>query len=100
MNRMVNSLRPFGLFLTAAALILGLSMGIRQALGLFIPDMTAATGIGMATFSAAFAVQNLLWGFVSPLGGMLADRVGTGLTLALGTVLYAFGLGLMAFTQT
>ncbi|MEM1138691.1 MAG: MFS transporter, partial [Pseudomonadota bacterium] len=31
---------------------------------------------------------------------MLADRVGTGLTLALGTSLYAFGLGLMAFTQT
>src|SRR5690606_6505043 len=48
--------------LVAAGLILSLSMGLRQSLGLFMEPMVRTTGITVATFGFAMAVQNLAWG--------------------------------------
>ncbi|MGB0694608.1 MAG: MFS transporter [Rhodospirillaceae bacterium] len=81
---------------TAGAIILGLNLGVRQSMGLFIPDMAADLGWSTAVFGLAFAIQNLLWGLGSPVAGMMADRWGTAKTLMLGTALYGAGLLLMA----
>jgi MFS family permease len=49
-------------------------------------------GWGRDVFSMAFAIQNIVWGIGSIFMGILADRYGSGRTIALGAVLYALGM--------
>ena len=84
----------FALF--AAFVILGLGMGLRQSFGLFVGPITVDTGVPVATLSLAFAIQNLLWGVMTPFVGALADRYGTQRFLILGSLLYASGLAVMS----
>lgn len=88
------------LVLVAAAIVLGLNMGVRQTFGLFLEPMVAALEIPRGTFALAIAFQNLLWGALQPLFGGLADRYGTGRLLALGGALYAAGILVMAGVPT
>src|SRR5690606_33962710 len=53
-------------------------------------------GWGVASFSFAIAMQNLIWGVTQPLFGALADRYGTARTVMLGGLLYVAGLVVMA----
>jgi len=76
--------------------VLGLNMGIRQTFGLFLEPMTADLGIGRGSYSLAIAVQNLLWGVMTPFFGVFADRYGTGRVLVLGGIVYAAGILIMA----
>jgi len=80
--------------------VLGLNMGIRQTFGLFLEPMTADLGIGRGSFSLAIAVQNLLWGVMTPFFGVFADRYGTGRCLVFGGVLYAAGILIMALGES
>lgn len=75
-----------------AAAIVTLAMGVRQAFGLFLPDMSGDLDIGRSSFGLALALQNLLFGLAQPFVGALADRHGAGRVVAVGTVLYAAGL--------
>src|SRR5690606_21300520 len=50
-------------------------------------------------FSMAFAIQNLVWGIGAIFMGMLADRYGSGRTVALGVALYVLGLLGMYYAQ-
>lgn len=84
------------LVLVAAGTILSTSMGIRQSLGLFLGPITYATGIPIATFGLAMAVQNLAWGIGQPFMGALADRFGGRLVIITGAVCFAAGLWLMS----
>ncbi|WP_421868437.1 MFS transporter [Motiliproteus sp.] len=84
----------------AGLLILLLNMGVRQSMGLLLPDMQISYGWPMAELSFAFAVQNLVWGAVSPLAGLAAERYGTVRVLLAGTVLYAAGLALLAVSES
>lgn len=84
----------------AGAAMLGLSMGLRQTLGLFLEPMTAAIGVSHSSFGLAIAVQNLLWGALTPAFGAVADRWGTGRVLVLGALLYIGGLVTMGLVQT
>lgn len=79
----------------AGATILCLALGIRQTFGLFLPAMTVELGISRQVFALAIAYQNLLWGLVQPLVGMLADRFGAGRVIALGCLCYIAGLLVM-----
>ncbi|WP_142849017.1 MFS transporter [Telmatospirillum sp. J64-1] len=88
------------LILFCGSLVLSLNLGIRQSLGLFIPDLMNEKGWSAGTLAFAFAIQNLVWGLASPLGGMLADRWGTAKTLALGCAVYASGLALMGMSDS
>jgi MFS family permease len=88
------------LVLFAAMVVLGLNMGVRQTFGLFLEPMTAALDVSRGTFSLAIAVQNLLWGVLQAVCGALADRYGGGRIMAVGGVLYAIGLAVMALVQT
>jgi len=69
-----------------------LAMGVRATFGLFMQPMGLAHGWGREVFSMAFAIQNLVWGVSSILMGMMADRYGSGRTIALGALLYAAGM--------
>ncbi len=84
------------LSLVAAGTILSLSMGLRQSLGLFVEPMMRDTGITVATFGLAMAVQNLAWGIGQPFMGALCDRFGGRLVVVIASVLYCAGLFLTA----
>jgi predicted MFS family arabinose efflux permease len=86
--------------LGAAGLILMLALGTRQGFGLFLQPMCSALGWGRETFSAAIALQNLVWGLAQPFTGMIADRYGAARVTAVGGLLYAVGLVMMANSTT
>lgn len=58
----MRSLRPAAPILIGAAVMLSLSMGIRQSLGLVMPSLTRDIAISVSEFTLALSVQNLAWG--------------------------------------
>lgn len=77
-----------------ASLILMITMGMRQSLGLFITPLNTATGLGIASISFAMAVAQLVWGAVQPIFGAVADRWGPARVIVLGSLLLAVGSAL------
>lgn len=75
-----------------AATIVTLSMGVRQAFGLFLPQMSMELSITRTEFGLALAIQHLLFGIAQPFVGALADRHGAGRIAVAGALLYAAGL--------
>jgi predicted MFS family arabinose efflux permease len=71
-------------------------MGTRQTFGLFLEPVTAEFGIGRGNFALAIAVQNLIWGLLTPFFGVFADRYGTARCVAFGGVVYVCGILIMA----
>jgi MFS family permease len=86
--------------LAAGATILSIALGIRHGFGLFLQPMSLDNGWGREMFAFAIAAQNLIWGAVQPVTGMIADRFGTAKTVLGGSALYGTGLVLMAYSQT
>ncbi len=97
---MIAARRASVVILFCAAVILALNMGVRQTFGLFIEPITLDLGISRGNFALAIAVQNLLWGVLSPFFSMLADRYGTARVLVFGGVVYVLGLLVMAYGDT
>ncbi len=83
--------RPW-IVIACAATIVTLAMGVRQAFGLFLPQMSADLGISRASFGLALALQNLLFGLIQPFVGAIADKHGSGRVVAVGTLVYIAGL--------
>ncbi len=77
--------------LLAAAGTFALTMGVRQTMGLFLADVNASTGLGVANISLAFAYGQLWWGLTQPFAGAAADRLGAGCVLFIGVCLVALG---------
>ena len=73
-------------------LIVLMAMGTRATFGLFMQPMGLEFGWSREVFSMAFALQNLTWGVGAIAAGMMADRFGSGRTVALAAALYALGL--------
>lgn len=96
----MNADRHYWPLVLAAAAILMLLMGARQSLGLFIAPLDAATGIGVAGISLAFAVSQFVWGAAQPLWGALADRYGTRAVICGGALLTALGTALIPFAHS
>jgi predicted MFS family arabinose efflux permease len=93
---LLRALRPALPILIGASLMLSLSMGLRQSLGIFLQPLTHGVGISVADFTLAIAVQNLAWGFLQPLAGAFTVRVGFRAIMVVGALLYIAGLSLMA----
>lgn len=91
---------PLWLMLLAAGGIFGVTMGVRQSLGLFLGPINTATGLGLASVSLAFAVGQLWWGLAQPFAGMVADRYGPGRVLAGGVVVLGVGAALIPLMHT
>lgn len=96
---MSQPLRPYWFVLLAAGSIVGMAMGLRQVMGLYLPDMTRDLGIGREPFSTAMAVANLIWGVGSVGLGLVSDRYGAGRVIAIGAVSTVAGLLLMSIGQ-
>ena len=82
--------------LIGAAVLLGIGMGLRQSLGLFLTPVTHDLGLTATTFTFAIAIQNIVWGLSQAPIGALADRFGLRVTLLGGAAIYAVGLVVMA----
>src|SRR2546421_9001599 len=78
--------RPLWVVVLSAGLLIGLAMGIRQVMGLYLAPMTKYLGIGREPFSTAMAVANLSWGICAVFAGMVADRYGAGRVVVAGTL--------------
>lgn len=75
----------------ASGIIVGLTAGLRQVTGLYLPPVTVALGIGTEPFSTALAVANLAWGASSVAAGAVADKFGTARVAAVGVILMGLG---------
>jgi MFS family permease len=95
----LSALRPSLPILIGASVMLSLAMGLRQSLGIFMPPLTRDTGISVGDFTLAIAVQNLAWGFLQPLAGVWAARLGMRRLMVGGALLYTLGLVLLATAQ-
>jgi predicted MFS family arabinose efflux permease len=96
---LLQILRPRLPILIGASLMLSLSMGLRQSLGIFLQPLTHDVGISVSDFTLAIAVQNLAWGFLQPLAGAFTVRFGFRSIMMVGAILYIAGLALMAGAQ-
>jgi predicted MFS family arabinose efflux permease len=88
------------LVLLAAAGIFALTMGTRQTMGLFLSPLNTATGLGIGSISLAFAFGQLWWGLTQPFAGAIADKIGAGRVLFIGTLLVAFGTFITPYMQS
>jgi predicted MFS family arabinose efflux permease len=84
----------------AAAAMLMIMMGARQAQGLFVFPISGSTGVGIVTISFAMAVGQFMWGAVAPVAGALADRFGAARVLVAGVLLLALGTALTPLLTT
>jgi predicted MFS family arabinose efflux permease len=82
--------------IACGAMMVFVSMGTRQSLGLFLQPITLDLAGGRETFSLAMAWQNLLFGL--PLIGILADRFGSRRIALGGGLLYAASFLLLSAT--
>lgn len=87
--------RPFWIILLAATSIVGVAMGLRQVMGLYLVPVTDSLNIGREAFGLAMAVANLVWGAGSPVAGAISDRYGTGRVIVGGALATMVGLYLM-----
>src|SRR5678810_505112 len=92
--------RLAGPLVVTAALILLITMGGRQTIGLFIAPLDEATGLGIVSISLAVAIGQLVWGFAQPVFGGFADRFGAGKIIAVGGVMLAAGLAMTPFVHS
>ena len=93
---LLKALRPSLPILIGVSLMLTLSMGLRQSLGIFMQPLTHGIGISVSDFTLAIAVQNLAWGFLQPFAGALTVRYGFRSIMVIGSLFYIAGLALMA----
>jgi predicted MFS family arabinose efflux permease len=96
---LLQILRPTLPILIGASLMLSLSMGLRQSLGIFLQPLSHDVAISVSDFTLAIAVQNLAWGFLQPLAGAFTVRFGFRAIMMAGAVLYIAGLSLLAGAQ-
>jgi predicted MFS family arabinose efflux permease len=96
---LLQILRPTLPVLIGASLMLTLSMGLRQSLGIFLQPLTHDIHLSVSDFTLALAVQNLAWGFLQPLAGAMTVRYGFRPIMMVGALLYIVGLALMASAQ-
>jgi predicted MFS family arabinose efflux permease len=95
----LRALRPLLPILIGASIMLTMSMGLRQSLGVLMPALTKDVGVSVSQFTLAIAVQNLVWGFLQPFSGAWAVRVGYRKVMMVGSVLYVLGMVLLATAQ-
>jgi predicted MFS family arabinose efflux permease len=91
---------PLWAVLLSAGVIVGLAMGLRQVMGLYLTPVTKELGIGREPFSVAMGVANLVWGAGAVLAGVIADRYGAGRIVVGGTIATMAGMYVMYSAQS
>lgn len=80
----------------AGGAVMSISVGLRQALGLFLAPISTDMMIGRETFALGMGLMNLGWGLAAPFAGALADRHGAARVIVAGGFLYSGGLAVMS----
>ncbi len=99
MNATAAPVRPLWLVLLSAGIIVGMAMGLRQVMGLYLRPVTLELGLGREPFSNAMAFSNLINGVGAILAGAIADRYGAGRLVAGATLFTVGGLLMMYAAQ-
>lgn len=97
MNAHTTKSQGTWLLVVTAAVILMITMGSRQTLGLFISPLNTSTGMGVVSISFAFAIGQFVWGAAQPVFGAIADRYGPARVIVIGGLLLALGWVLTPF---
>jgi MFS family permease len=84
------------MMIVTGALIVTLSMGVRQAFGLFLRPIGFDLEIDRQTFGLVIAAQNLIFGLAMPFVGAWADKIGAGRIAVGGALVYLAGLSIAA----
>ena len=92
MSSKTQSSRSLWLMVGAGAIILMVTMGVRNSLGLYIQPISQSTSVNIASISLALAVWQFLWVAIQPIAGVLADRYGSRPILMVGMVVLILGL--------
>lgn len=87
------------LLIICGCIIAMFTFGGRSTMGFFQVPLLETRSWDRTTFGLAMAIQNLMWGAGQPLFGMISDKFGTWRVLALGGVMYASGMVLMAWAD-
>lgn len=91
---------PVWAIILSAGIVVGMAMGLRQVMGLYLAPMTKELGIGREPFSDAMAIANLVWGIGAIAAGMIADRYGAGRVVVVGALMTIAGLYFMYAAKT
>ncbi len=86
---------PLWLLIVVVGTIVGISMGRAQSMGLYLPPLTQALGVGREPYALAMAVSQLLMGIGAPLSGGLIDKFGAGRVIVLCVLTTILGLWFM-----
>ena len=88
------------LIIIAASCIVAAVFGSRNTLPLAIDGINQSETLNYLQISFAFALGQLFMGAISPFGGMIADKYGSGKTLIIGILLILFGTLLIPYSTT
>ena len=86
---------PVWAIILTAGVIVGMAMGLRQVMGLYLQPMTTELGIGREPFSNSMAIANLVWGVGSIIAGAVADKFGAGRVIVASVLATFAGLYVM-----
>ena len=86
------------LIIIAASCIVAAVFGSRNTLPLAIDGINQSETLNYLQISFAFALGQLFMGAISPFGGMIADKYGSGKTLIIGILLILFGTLLIPYS--
>ncbi len=77
-----SSRLPLWALILTVGIIVGLSMGRNQSMGLYLTPITQTLGIGREPFALAMALAQLMMGLGAPFAGALTDKYGAGMVVA------------------
>ena len=83
-----------------ASSILMITMGSRQATGLYVGPLNTDTGLGIVAISLAMAIGQFIWGAAQPIAGAFADKYGPRPVLLCGVLILVIGSALTPFVTS
>ncbi len=83
---------PYAVLVGLVGLIVGITMGRAQSMGLYLTPVTGALGVGREAFGLMMAITLLLMGAGSPVSGALIDKYGARWVVAFCVVCTVAGL--------
>jgi predicted MFS family arabinose efflux permease len=100
--KLFSSLNHPGVWITTimASSILMITMGSRQAMGLYVGPLNTDTGLGIVTISLAMAIGQFIWGAAQPIAGAFADKYGPRPVLLCGVLTLVIGSALTPFVTS
>lgn len=86
--------------LIVGCILIVVSFAVRGAFGVFQIPIAEEFGWLRYEFSLAIAIQNLAWGIGQPIFGAISEKIGDRKAIILGSIMYAAGLVLSAWSTT